>query len=693
MIVCYDPRTGAGCETQNGDGTPFCLSCGMALTYAVCLHNGGDRVGSYRIIGVLGHGGVGAVYEAEALPGIGLPSGVQPGQRIALKENFDPASLHQLQREFAALSQVDHPNLPGYYEVFAAGGTSYLVMELVPGQNLQDVLDKRHGSLVESQVLGYAMQLCDALTCLHSQTPHILHRDIKPANIRLTPEGLIKLVDFGLLKQGLLTTAHSIRGLGTLAYAPIEQYSSGGTDPRSDIYSLGATLYHLLTGQAPPPAIDRATAAAADTLLPPQHLNPRLSPGVSSAVLRAMAVRREDRFATAQQCKDALLGAGQRASLPTVPNRPPPPRPVPAAPSRAGTSRPLWPFALVGIVLLALLGYGLTGRGNPNDPQRPPSNTPPPTATVEPTSVAVFVAPMNTPTSSQVAPTTPANSAKNTPIPANTSIAANLGARERIAFTSDRSGQREIYVMNADGSSQTQITNNSALRGDMTWSPDGQHIAFSSDRSGNEDIYVMNADGSGQTQITNNSAADIMPAWSPDGQLIAFSSNRDGNWEIYVMNANGSGQIRLTNNSAADDTPTWSPDGQRIAFTSDRDSNSQIYVMNTDGSGQSRLTNNPASEYGSSWSPDGRHIAFTSTRESSGDIYVMNAAGGGQTRLTNNPASEYGSSWSPDGRHIAFARLNRDGNWEIYVMNADGSGQTQLTNNSTDDWDPAWAPK
>ncbi|MDQ2806829.1 MAG: protein kinase [Chloroflexota bacterium] len=678
MIVCYDPRTGAGCETQNVDGTPFCLSCGMALAYAVRLHNVGDRVGSYRIIGVLGHGGVGAVYEAEALPGMGLPSGVQPGQRIALKENFDPASLHQLQREFTALSQVDHPNLPGYYEVFAAGGTSYLVMELVPGQNLQDVLDKRHGSLVESQVLGYAMQLCDALTCLHSQTPHILHRDIKPANIRLTPEGLIKLVDFGLLKQGLLATAHSIRGLGTLAYAPIEQYSSGGTDPRSDIYSLGATLYHLLTGQAPPPAIDRATATA-DTLLPPQRLNPRLSAGVSSAVLRAMAVRREDRFATAQQFKDALFGAGQPASLPTVPNRPPPPRPVPAAPSRTGTSRPLWPFALVGIALLTLLGFGLTGLNSGRNPQ--PSNTPPPLVTVEPTSGAAVVTPTNAPT--------------NTPTSVSASSVSNSGARGRITFYSYRDGNAEIYVMNADGSGQTRLTNNPAIDWEPAWSPDGQHIVFTSRRDGNFEIYVMNADGSGQTRLTNNAAFESEPAWSPDGQHIAFTSYRDGDLDIWVMNADGSGQTWLTNNAASDSQPAWSPDGQHIAFTSYRDGDLDIYVMNADGNLQTWLTNNPTSDSQPAWSPDGQHIAFTLNRlnrDSNDVIYVMNADGSGQTRLTNNPAFDREPSWSPDGQRIAFASY-RDGNYEIYVMNADGSGQTRITNNSTDDFEPKWTPK
>jgi type II secretory pathway pseudopilin PulG len=119
-------------------------------------------------------------------------------------------------------------------------------------------------------------------------------------------------------------------------------------------------------------------------------------------------------------------------------------------------------------------------------------------------------------------------------------------------------------------------------------------IAFISDRDGNDEIYVMNADGSGVTRLTNNPAYDGWPAWSPDGRRIAFASNRDGNPEIYVMNADGSGVTRLTNNPADDWAPSWSPDGRRIIFVSNRDGNYEIYVMNSDGSGVTRLTNNPA---------------------------------------------------------------------------------------------------
>ena len=220
--------------------------------------------------------------------------------------------------------------------------------------------------------------------------------------------------------------------------------------------------------------------------------------------------------------------------------------------------------------------------------------------------------------------------------------------------------------------------------------PSGR-IAFTSYRDGNWEIYVMNANGSGQTRLTNNPARDWDPASSPDGSQIAFTSDRDGNPQIYMMNADGSGQTRLTNNTAYDERPAWSPHGSRIAFTSSRDGNDEIYAMNADGSGQTRLTNNSSPDFDPAWSPDGSKIAFESDRDGNMEVYVMNADGSGQTRLTNNPARDMEPAWSPDGSKMAF-ESDRDGNLEVYVMNADGSGQTLLTNDPADDWAPAWSP-
>ena len=174
----------------------------------------------------------------------------------------------------------------------------------------------------------------------------------------------------------------------------------------------------------------------------------------------------------------------------------------------------------------------------------------------------------------------------------------------------------------------------------------GGPIAFISDRGGNLDIYLMNADGSGVMQLTHDPSNDTHPDWSPDGTRIAFTSLRDGNGEIYVI-ADGSNAARLTDNPAFDGLPAWSPDGTRIAFTSLRDGNSEIYVMNADGSDPRNLTNSPDVDGGAVWSRDGTKIAFDSHRDGNEEIYVMNADGSGLGNLTNNPAADGGAAWRP----------------------------------------------
>ena len=269
--------------------------------------------------------------------------------------------------------------------------------------------------------------------------------------------------------------------------------------------------------------------------------------------------------------------------------------------------------------------------------------------------------------------------------------AAFPGTNGKIAFTSLRDGNLEVYVMNADGSAQTRLTTDAAADDDSAFSPDGQKIAFSTLRDGNLEVYVMNVDGSAQTRLTTNAAEDSQPAFSPDGQKIAFSSSRDGSNDVYVMNADGSAPTRLTTNAAADFTPAFSPDGQKIAFSSERDGNLEVYVMNADGSAQTRLTTNAAADHHPAFSPDGQKVAFSCPRDANFEVCVMNVDGSAQTRLTTNAAEDSQPAFSPDGQKIAFT-TTRHGNTEIDVMNADGTGVTNVTNNAAGDFNPDWQP-
>lgn len=264
------------------------------------------------------------------------------------------------------------------------------------------------------------------------------------------------------------------------------------------------------------------------------------------------------------------------------------------------------------------------------------------------------------------------------PLAPSTSTAMATSAGGRIAFSSSRDGNAEIYVMNADGSGVTRLTNDSAPNVDPAWSPDGSRIVFASGRDGNYEIYVMNADGTGQTRLTNNSINDRNPAWC--GTRIAFQGGSNF-YDLFVMNDDGTGVTQLTNDAyktITRESPTWSPSCDRIAYSyALGGSSSSIEVMNPDGSGKSTLVAASGVNRNPAWSPDGGRIAFASNRDDgqSYEIYVMNADGTQQTRLTVNSAFHYYDypAWSSDGTQIAFqALLNATPG--IYVMNTDGSG-------------------
>jgi serine/threonine-protein kinase len=279
----------------------------------------GCLVGSrYRIRQVLGQGGMGTVYRAHD-----EQEGVEVAVKITDLRESGPSqregAMEQFRREAYTLLALRHPNLPRFLDFLEDPDAAYLVMELIPGQNLAQVVHQQ-GPLPEAEVLCHLKVLASVLAYLHEQDPPIIFRDVKPSNVMVLPDGSIKLIDFGLVKsvepwQGNLTQS-SARGLVSPGFSAPEQYA-GGTDPRSDLYALGATAYFLLTGQVPPESVERATSA---TCVPsPDTLNPEVSATTSNLVLKLLQLQRERRFPTARALLEEMEGRPAGLEPPTLP--------------------------------------------------------------------------------------------------------------------------------------------------------------------------------------------------------------------------------------------------------------------------------------------------------------------------------------------------------------------------------------
>jgi serine/threonine protein kinase len=271
----------------------------------------------YRIVQTIGQGGMGAVYEAVDMR---LSNTVALKQTLVSGENLSRA----FKREAQMLAALRHPVLPRVIDYFTDEAGQFLVMEFFPGADLGELLDEQHANFTVEQILKWGDQLLDALAYLHNQSPSIIHRDIKPQNLKPTQDNGIVLLDFGLAKgsaalQTHLTSARSIVGY-TPQYAPPEQIDATGTDTRSDIYSLSATLYRMFTGQVPTPAIDRLRKQAyekSDTLVPAHAINPRVPPQVSAVLAKGMELDPKKRYATAAEMQSALQFAASTRAKPT----------------------------------------------------------------------------------------------------------------------------------------------------------------------------------------------------------------------------------------------------------------------------------------------------------------------------------------------------------------------------------------
>ena len=267
------------------------------------------------------------------------------------------------------------------------------------------------------------------------------------------------------------------------------------------------------------------------------------------------------------------------------------------------------------------------------------------------------------------------------------------GVNGRIAFSSARSGEPEIYTMNSDGSDQQPLFVDPDLRdGAAKLSADGNRFVFQRyNFFGTVNLWLIDPDGNNLTQLTFDPGEENNPSWSPDGIAIAFESFQVDHYQIAKINADGSSETELSNNPYNDEFPSWSPNGDLIAFNSDRDGHREIYLMSTDGTGQTRLTYGAGgNQWGPSWSPDGTKIAYWTDVDGDSDINVIGVDGLGNKTLTNNDQDDVAPAWSPDGTMIAFDRW--DGvTKQIFTISAeDGSNEQQLTNTVVGNYQADW---
>ncbi len=644
------------------------------IEFRMTLERGALLNNRYRIVEILGQGGMASIYRAidENL-----------GVSVAVKENLFTTEEYarQFRREAVILATLRHPNLPRVTDHFVIEQQGqYLVMDYIEGEDLRQRID-RSGVLTEEEVAKVGVAICEALVYLHSCQPCVLHRDIKPGNVKITPQGQVFLVDFGLAK---VVELGSITDTGARAmtpgYSPPEQYGTARTDARSDIYSLGATLYSALTDTLPEDGMARAMDQV--HLTPIRQYNPKVSRRLEMVIEKALEVRPGDRYQSAEDFRQDLLNSRstsrRRMPLELILTPAPPepeilngydpsverpgdssaseppdsgyllpvssslPSPAPlarAAPrrQRAGCLPGL--VILLSILILITIAASFAIYRNPKlvdqltsfiapAPAASATSTIYPVVNINTTpapdifpeksaipTTTILPTQTQTPTALQPTPT----SSPTPPLPTATALGGGSG---QIGFVSNRDGNPQIYYMDMDGRNLHQVTDVPDGACQPSWSPDGLQVVFISpcikelDIYPGSSLYIINVDGTGLEKIPSEPGGDYDPAWSPDGIHIAFTSVRgDGREKVFNLNLNNKTVSVLADVGGINKQPTWSPDGRQIAFVTTRSGPYQIWIMNADGS-DPRLFSRSGENNNlyPNWSPDGRALLFTQIR-------------------------------------------------------------------------------
>ena len=680
----------------------------------------GQRLGPYEVVGTLGAGGMGEVYRArDARLGREVAIKVLPADKLT-----DPARRARFEQEARAVAALNHPHIVTIHEIESAEGVDYIVMELVAGKTL-DALIPRHGMRV-GEVLRIAIPLADALAAAHGAG--IVHRDLKPANVMVTPEGVVKVLDFGLAK---LTQADEASGedattldararlsrpgtvAGTPAYMSPEQATGGQVDARSDVFSFGAVLYEMVTGRRPFGGASTAEMLAAllkEEPHPPSEVVADVPKELERIILRCLRKEPQRRFQHMTDLLVELQEVKEESDSAAV---------APAA-AAARKKRATWGVAGLAVLLIASAAAAWLWR-------------------------------------SRTTPLLPARVVPLTALPGHEDAATFSPDGQQVAFSwnGEKGDNGDIYVKLIGASELHRLTTDPAADAFPAWSPDGRQIAFVRwSPPGINAIHLISPLGGADRKLSDLSVGSgATLSWSPDGQWIAAArvgfpaeTTPDAR-SIYLIPVEGGEPRRLTQAQQAglDRAPALSPDGRRLAYAAcvtrlmPWPCDVHVVELGPDlvPTGSPRRLTRQGFQIGRiAWAPDGRSLVYD-TELGPGVFYLWQVDADGRwppervevagmgarwpaiwgnrlaftrrlydqdiVRLTPGRAPEPfpasssywdgNSQFSPDGRRLAFESMRSGERMEIWLAAADGQNPVQLTR-GPGRWQgsPAWSP-
>ena len=703
----------------------------------------GKQISHYPIISLLGVGGMGEVY---------LARDPRLNRKVALKVlpatiAGDADRLRRFEQEAFAASALNHPNILTIFEFGAEGETHFIASEFVLGETLRDKIQR--DQLPLSETLDLTIQIASALHAAHEVG--IIHRDIKPENVMVRPDGIIKVLDFGLAKltetesslvdsESTPTRVRTTEGavVGTTRYMSPEQTRGWHVDARTDIFSLGVLLYEMAAGRPPfdgPSASD--VIASILTQQPPRlsQYSPAAPVALERIIAKALAKDRDERYQSVKDLAHDLKGLRQRlifeaelarlgqpsgqtsASLsesPAIAVEGKIARTTGGLLSMIKRRKRLAALTLVGLLAV---GSGLIYWLSPFREQKAPP--PPATARITPFTTFSGAAdhPAFSPDGSQIA----------------------------FAWNGGNGGNFDLYVKLIGAGVPLRLTTDPAEDVSPAWSPDGRYLAFLRRQASENGLFIVPALGGPERKLGKTEPGLSRLAWSPDGKTLAVvdQSSPDEPNSIFLLSVEEGEKERLTSppESTSDDFPAFSPDGKTLAFIrSGRFSSEDIYLISLSGGNLRRLTTDDRRINSLAWTADGHEIVFSSNRGGPFSLWRVTVSGGtpewvaaiGQnayspaisrqgnrlaynvsfldsniwrldrsgaagrqhppTKLISSTRQDHSPQFSPDGKRIVFVS-DRSGNEEIWVSESDGSQPVQLTFfdgpvNGTPRWSP-----